>query len=44
MAKLKSGDNFPAGELKDVDGNPVGFPAAFAQAPATVIFFYRGRW
>jgi peroxiredoxin len=44
MAKLKSGDEFPPAKLQDIDGAAVEFPAAFAQAPATVVFFYRGRW
>jgi peroxiredoxin len=44
MAKLKIGDHFPAAKLRDLDGARVEFPAAFAQAPATVVFFYRGRW
>ncbi len=44
MAKIKVGDNFPAGKLLDIDGATVEFPAAFGAAPATVVFFYRGRW
>ena len=44
MPKIKIGDEFPAARLPDIDGAIVDFPAAFAQAPATVIFFYRGRW
>jgi peroxiredoxin len=44
MAKLNVGDFFPAATLQDIDGDAVEFPAAFAQAPATVVFFYRGRW
>jgi len=44
MAKLKIGDDFPEATLQDTEGAPVKFPAVFAQAPATVVFFYRGRW
>jgi peroxiredoxin len=44
MAKLTVGDQFPTATLKDIDGMTVEFPAAFATAPSTVIFFYRGRW
>jgi peroxiredoxin len=44
MAKLKTGDLFPPATLQDVDGVTVVFPAIFKQAPATVVFFYRGRW
>lgn len=44
MAKLKVGDLFPAATLQDIDGGAVEFPAIFTQAPATVVFFYRGRW
>ena len=44
MAKLAVGDPFPAATLQDIDGATVEFPAVFTKAPATVIFFYRGRW
>ena len=44
MAKIKIGDDFPPAQLHDIDGAIVAFPAAFAEAPATVVFFYRGRW
>ncbi|MGH7871412.1 MAG: hypothetical protein ACREQO_04235 [Candidatus Binatia bacterium] len=44
MAKLTIGDQFPAVTLKDIDGTAVEFPVIFAKAPATVVFFYRGRW
>jgi len=44
MAKIKIGDNFPQATMQDIDGATVEFPAAFAEAPATVVFFYRGRW
>ena len=41
---LAVGANFPAAKLQDIDGGTVEFPEVFAQAPATVVFFYRGRW
>jgi peroxiredoxin len=44
MTKLTVGDRFPAATLRDIDGAAVDFPAVFNNAPATVIFFYRGRW
>jgi hypothetical protein len=44
MVTLAVGDRFPAATLQDIDGAAVDFPAVFAQAPATVVFFYRGRW
>ena len=44
MAKLAVGDQFPAVTLNDIEGVTVAFPAVFARAPSTVIFFYRGRW
>jgi peroxiredoxin len=44
MAKLTVGEQFPSASLKDIDGVTVDFPAIFKNAPATVIFFYRGRW
>jgi peroxiredoxin len=44
MAQLKVGDHFPTASLKDIDGETVEFPTIFKQAPATVVFFYRGRW
>lgn len=44
MAKLKIGDHFPTAKLHDLDDATVEFPAIFSQAPATVVFFYRGRW
>jgi len=44
MAKLIVGDHFPTAKLRDINGATVEFPALFAQAPATVVFFYRGRW
>ena len=44
MAKLQIGDSFPGAKLKDIDGATVEFPGVFTEAPATVVFFYRGRW
>jgi len=44
MAKLKVGDHFLIAKLQDIDGATVEFPAVLAQAPATVVFFYRCRW
>jgi peroxiredoxin len=44
MAKLTVGDRFPDAMINDIDGTTVSFPAVFKNAPATVIFFYRGRW
>jgi hypothetical protein len=44
MPKIKIGDRFPAAKLPDIDGAIVEFPALFTHAPATVVFFYRGRW
>ena len=44
MAKLKVGDHFPTAKLQDLDGATVEFPAVLSKAPATVGFFYRGRW
>ncbi len=44
MVQLGIGENFPAARLQDIDGETVKFPEVFAKAPATVVFFYRGRW
>jgi hypothetical protein len=44
MAILSIGTSFPAARLQDTNGAAVEFPAVFSNAPATVIFFYRGRW
>jgi hypothetical protein len=44
MSRPAIGDNFPSAKLDDVDGTPVLFPQIFSRAPATVVFFYRGRW
>ncbi len=44
MTPLEFGSKFPAAKLQDIDGKVVEFPAIFTQAPATVVFFYRGQW
>jgi hypothetical protein len=43
MTKLTVGKILPSASLKDLDGVSVDFPAFFKNAPATVVFFYRGR-
>ena len=44
MAILSVGDSFPIARLQDTNGEAVEFPTVFARVPATVLFFYRGRW
>jgi hypothetical protein len=44
MVSIAVGDSFPTAKISDIDGVPVDFPAVFTQAPATIVFFYRGRW
>jgi len=44
MVQLAIGGQFPSASIKDIDGVAVEFPAVFDSAPATVVFFYRGRW
>lgn len=44
MPRPSIGDRFPAAKLHDADGAAAGLPEIFSGAPATVIFFYRGRW
>jgi hypothetical protein len=44
MPRPEIGDKFPSASLNDVDGAAVEFPTIFFRAPATVVFFYRGRW
>jgi peroxiredoxin len=44
MALLDIGAKFPKATLRDVDGNAIEFPAVLAEAPASVVFFYRGQW
>jgi len=44
MALLAVGAKFPASRLTDIDGKAVEFPSVFQEAPATIVFFYRGQW
>lgn len=44
MALLDIGAKFPEARLKDIDDNPVEFPSVLKDAPASVVFFYRGQW
>lgn len=44
MSALAIGEKFPTARLNDIDGETVEFPKVFGQAPATVVFFYRGCW
>jgi peroxiredoxin len=44
MPRPEIGDKFPSARLDGTDGEAVQFPEIFSRAPATVIFFYRGRW
>jgi peroxiredoxin len=44
MSKLGIGDKFPAAILQDTNRETVELPNVFSKAPASVIFFYRGRW
>lgn len=44
MTGLALGNTFPSASLKDIDGNRVEFPKVFSNAPASVAFFYRGRF
>ena len=44
MALLEIGSIFPTEKLQDIDGKTVEFPKIFKEAPATVVFFYRGQW
>lgn len=44
MALLALGDIFPEVKISDIDGQLVEFPSIFAEAPATILFLYRGRW
>jgi hypothetical protein len=44
MRRPAIGDKFPSARLRDTAGALVEFPAVFSHAPATVVFFYRGRW
>lgn len=44
MALLEIGSQFPNAKMEDIDGKVVEFPKVFTDAPATVVFFYRGQW
>lgn len=44
MALLDIGAMFPELSMKDIDDNPIAFPAALKGAPASIVFFYRGQW
>jgi peroxiredoxin len=44
MALLNIGAKFPKATLRDIDGNAIEFPAVLAEAPASIVFFYRGQW
>ena len=44
MALLDIGATFPELTLKDIDDNPISLPEVFKQAPASIVFFYRGQW
>jgi len=44
MALLNIGARFLDAILKDIDDNPVKFPSVLKQAPASIVFFYRGQW
>jgi len=44
MALLDIGTMFPEATLKDIDHNAIVFPSALKEAPASIVFFYRGQW
>ena len=44
MPLLPVGTQFPSAMLTDIDDKTIEFPAVFGNAPATVVFFYRGQW
>ena len=44
MPGLTVGQPFPPVSLQDIDGNWVEFPEIFSRTPASVTFFYRGRF
>jgi peroxiredoxin len=44
MSTLAIDDKFPAAILEDSNRETVELPNVFSKAPASVIFFYRGRW
>jgi hypothetical protein len=44
MALLDIGATFPVQTLKDLDDYPIAFPSVLQEAPASIVFFYRGQW
>ena len=44
MALLDIDAKFPEASLKDIDDRPLEFPSVLKQAPASIVFFYRGQW
>jgi peroxiredoxin len=44
MALLDIGARFPLATLRDIDGEEIEFPAVLKEAPASIVFFYRGQW
>jgi peroxiredoxin len=44
MALLNIGAKFPELTVKDIDGDSIDFPSVLKEAPASIVFFYRGQW
>jgi len=44
MAILDIGTRFPEATLTDIDGDAIEFPSVLREAPASIVFFYRGQW
>jgi hypothetical protein len=44
MAILDVDAGFPEATLKDIDGDLIEFPSVLKEAPASIVFFYRGQW
>ena len=44
MALLDIGTKFPKVTLRDIDGEAMEFPTLLREAPASIVFFYRGQW
>lgn len=44
MGQLTVGELFPSASLRDIDDHPIEFPSVFETAPASIAFFYRGRF
>ncbi|MGB7948981.1 MAG: hypothetical protein WCH75_14955 [Candidatus Binatia bacterium] len=44
MALLDIGAMFPEQTSKDIDDHPIAFPSVLKEAPASIVFFYRGQW